>query len=82
MAAIKFRPQCVKCVILKHISMIDILCISCEITSRGMNVMGPHWRWVSIGLGNGLVPSGMKPLPEPMLTKYLGAIWHPQGPMS
>ena len=24
--------------------------------------------WVNIGLGNGLVPSGNKPLPKPMLT--------------
>ena len=26
--------------------------------------------------GNGLVPSGNKPLPEPMLTKIYAAIWH------
>ena len=29
----------------------------------------PHQRYVSIGSGNGLVPSGNGPLPEPMLTK-------------
>ena len=34
-------------------------------------------RWcISIGIGNGLVPSGSKPLPEPMLTKIHDAIWH------
>ena len=26
------------------------------------------WIWVNIGSGSGLVPSGNKPLPEPMLT--------------
>ena len=26
------------------------------------------YTWVNIGSGNGLVPSGTKPLPEPMLT--------------
>ena len=26
------------------------------------------WRWVNIGPGNGLLPDGTKPLPEPMLT--------------
>ena len=26
--------------------------------------------WVNIGSGNGLVPSGTKPLPEPILTKF------------
>ena len=31
---------------------------------------GPHWWWVKIDSGNGLVPSGNKPLPELMLTRY------------
>ena len=30
---------------------------------------------VNIGSGNGLVPSGNKPLPEPMLTQIYVAIW-------
>ena len=30
---------------------------------------------VNIGSGNGLVPSGTKPLPEPMLTQIYVAIW-------
>ena len=30
---------------------------------------------VDIGSGNGLVPSGNKPLPEPVLTKISNAIW-------
>ena len=29
---------------------------------------GPFWWWVNIGSGNGLVSSGNKPSPEPMLT--------------
>ena len=34
-----------------------------------------HWWQVNIGSGNGLVPSGNKPLPEPMLTQTYVAIW-------
>ena len=34
-----------------------------------MNVTGPFWWLVNIGSGNGLVLSGNKPLPEPMLTQ-------------
>ena len=30
---------------------------------------------VNIGSGNGLVPSGNKRLPEPVLTKISNAIW-------
>ena len=36
-----------------------------------MNVTGLHWWSVNIGSGSGLVPSGNKPLPEPMLTQIL-----------
>ena len=42
----------------------------------GMNGRGPHWWLVNIGSGNGLVPSGNKPLPEPKLTHIYVAIWH------
>ena len=34
-----------------------------------------------IGLGNGLVPLGNKPLPEPMLTQIYVAIWRQQAPV-
>ena len=34
-----------------------------------MNATRPYWGEVNIGSGNGLVPSGNKPLPEPMLTQ-------------
>ena len=30
----------------------------------------------NIGSGIGLVPSGNKPLPDPMLTKFYHTIWH------
>ena len=33
-----------------------------------VNASTPHWSLVNIGSGNGLMPSGNKPLPEPMLT--------------
>ena len=47
----------------------------------GLNSLCPSkaiWQqiWVNIGSGNGLLPDGKKPLPEPMLT-YLQIIpWH------
>ena len=41
-----------------------------------MNVTGLHWWSVNIGSGNGLVLSGNKPLPEPMLTQICVTIWH------
>ena len=34
-----------------------------------MNTTEPFWKEVDIGSGNGLVLSGSKPLPEPMLTQ-------------
>ena len=41
-----------------------------------VNATRPH-RWlVNIGSDNGLVLSGNKPLPEPMLTQIYGTIWH------
>ena len=40
-----------------------------------MNVTGLHWWSVNIGSGNGLVPSGNKPLPEPTLSKIPVAVW-------
>ena len=36
--------------------------------------MGVNWWEFNIGSGNGLVPSGIKPLPEPVLTKIHDAI--------
>ena len=40
-----------------------------------MNVTQPYLWSVNIGSGNGLVPSGNKPLPEPMLTQIFVAKW-------
>ena len=37
---------------------------------------------VSIGSGNGLVPDGTKPLPEPVLAQIYVAIWHHLATMS
>ena len=39
-----------------------------------MNVTGPHWWIVNIGSGKGLVPSGDKPLPEPVLTRIQATV--------
>ena len=43
-----------------------------------MNATNPHWWLVNVGSGNGLVLSGSKPLPEPMLTTFHVAIWRHQ----
>ena len=55
-------------VIFKRILVIDGWGISCEIALIWMS-LGLHWWSVNTGSGNGLVPSGNKPLPEPMLTQ-------------
>ena len=39
-----------------------------------VNATRPHWQSVNIVAGNGLVPSGNKPLPGPMLTTFYDAI--------
>ena len=38
--------------------------------------------WVNIGSGNGLAPSGNKPLTDSMLTQSYVTIWHHQATMS
>ena len=45
-----------------------------------MNVTGPCCWEVNIGLGNGLVPSGTKPLSEPMLTQIHEIIYEEMYP--
>ena len=40
-----------------------------------MIVTGPRWSLVNTGSGNSLVPSGIKPLPEPMLTQFFVVVW-------
>ena len=44
-------------------------CIS-KIGIVGVNAMQPDWCMLNIDSGNGLVLSGNKPLPEPMVTKF------------
>ena len=61
-------------VVFKWILVIADWGISCE-NCTNMNVTGLHWWSFNIGSGNGLVPSGNKPLPEPMLTQTSVAIW-------
>ena len=41
-----------------------------------LNATEPHWWYVMTGSGNGLMPSGSKPLPEPLLTKIYVALCH------
>ena len=40
-----------------------------------MNITGHYWWKINIGSGNGLVPSGNKPLPKPVLTQIYVAMW-------
>ena len=55
--------------------MIDGWHIFCEIALRRMSPDLTDDKSTGNGSGNGLVPSGNKPLPEPMLTQFSGAIW-------
>ena len=49
-----------------------------ELLSTSCNCPQVHLWWIgNIGSSNGLVPSGTKPLPEPMLTQIDGAMWRP-----
>ena len=41
-----------------------------------VDATGPYSWYVNIGLGDGLVPLGNKPLPKPVLTKISDTIWH------
>ena len=70
-----------KSMILKHMSWIKFISIYGEITVRVMqqNIFDDL---VSIGSGNGLVPSGKKPLLELLLTEIYVLIWAPQAPLS
>ena len=47
-----------------------------------MTAMGLYLWLVNIGSGNGLVSSGNKPLPGPMLTQFYVAIWRRKATMS
>ena len=61
-------------VVFKRILVIDDRGICCEIAQIWMSLDFTDDQ-VNIGSGNGLVPSGNKPLPEPMLTQISVAIW-------
>ena len=67
-------------VIFKQILVIDGWGISWN--SPNVDVTGLHSWSVNIGSGNGLVPSGNKPLPEPMLTQISVTIWRHNATMS
>ena len=56
----------------KYTRMHDTRCISARmvINSLWPNVDMVTYIWVNIGSGNGLLPDGTKPLPEPMLTHH------------
>ena len=56
----------------KHNLGIDIMSIQVP----GMNAREPQWWHVNIGSGDGLVPSGNKPLPESVLAKISRKLGH------
>ena len=64
----------------KHILVTVILSIFCETAltwvPQDVTVAKPD-----ISSGDGVVPRGNDPLPEPMLTKFYDAIQHHQGPL-
>ena len=56
---------------------IDYMDLNVCCQRKAINSLGPSDAiymvtkiWVNIGSGNGLVPDGTKPLPEPMLTYH------------
>ena len=59
----------------------DITYPSCTFKLLGSQHIEIWWRhmatqiWVSIGSGNGLMPGGTKPLPQPMLTPPPRVLW-------
>ena len=62
-------------VIFKQIFVIDGWLKDLSWNCPNMNVTRLQWWSVNIGSGNGLVPSGNKPLHEPMLTEISVIIW-------
>ena len=52
-------------------SVHELLLCNCSLMDAAEHI----WWQFNIGSGNGLVPSGNKPLPEPMLTKACVDIW-------
>ena len=75
LVAVRFGYN-LRLVIFKHVLLIDIVRNSREIATRH------HSSLVTIGSGNGNVPSDNKPLPEPKLTQSCVAIWRHQATMS
>ena len=67
------------CVIFKHNLVRNILTVSSTIALMWMSQSQPLY--FNIGPGNGLVPSGTKSIPEPMLTKGHYVRWRHQTKM-
>ena len=61
-----------KSTIIKLITEYSSLGTHCEMDGSQVNATEPHHWDVNIVSGNGLVPSGNKPLPEPMFTQISG----------
>ena len=76
----KIHPIYIRHVILKQILEIDDWGIFCEIALIWMSLDFTD-NQVNIGSGNGLVLSGNKPLPGPMLIQIFVTIWRHQATM-
>ena len=61
--------------------VIDCWGIFCEIYIS-LIVTEPQWWFINIGLDNGLVPSGNKPLLEPVVNQIYVVIWCHQATMA
>ena len=66
--------------ILKSMIVKNIIQNSCLATRKIAQVSATesHWWELNNGLGNGLGPSGTKPLPQTLLIKLSDAVWHHQ----
>ena len=69
MAAILSRPQCVPIMIIDYPE--HSLCNCPEMKAI---IIVPYWQQVNDGSGNGLGPSGSKPLPQPMFVQIYDVV--------
>ena len=64
------NPRFIDCLNIAHDRIFSHFTSYEIVICRAKNHNCPKEIWVNIGSGNGLVPDGTKPLPEPMLTYH------------
>ena len=89
MSSVKCRPFCIGLNVLIHWTLRDVIEIwdfqvnlfsdwwlrYLQWNCPHMNANWPYWWYVNIGSGNGLLLSGRKPLPGPLLTPISVTVW-------